>query len=78
MFDFSPATIMRYVLILPIILLALSVHEPSHGYIANKLGDPTAKSLGRLTLNPLKHLDVFGFLCDRIAEPVLLKLLLFL
>ncbi len=63
MFDFSPATIMRYVLILPIILLALSVHEASHGYIANKLGDPTAKSLGRLTLNPLKHLDVFGFLC---------------
>ena len=63
MFDFSPAAIMRYVLILPIILLALSVHEASHGYIASKLGDPTAKSLGRLTLNPLKHLDVFGFLC---------------
>lgn len=63
MFDFSPAAIMRYVLILPIILLALSVHEASHGYIANKLGDPTAKSLGRLTLNPIKHIDIVGFLC---------------
>lgn len=47
---------------LPIILLALCVHEVSHGFVANKLGDPTAKSLGRLSLNPLKHLDPFGFL----------------
>ena len=63
MFDFSAATIMQYVLILPIIFLALSVHEASHGYIADKLGDPTAKSLGRLTLNPMKHIDILGFLC---------------
>ncbi len=55
--------IIQYVLILPVILLALSIHETAHGYIAYKLGDPTARSLGRLTLNPLKHLDVFGFLC---------------
>lgn len=48
---------------LPIILLALSVHETAHGYVAYKLGDPTAHSLGRLTLNPLKHLDPIGFLC---------------
>ena len=48
---------------LPIIFLALCVHETAHGYVANKLGDPTAKSLGRLTLNPLKHLDPIGFIC---------------
>lgn len=47
---------------LPIILLALCVHEVSHGFVANKLGDPTARSMGRLSLNPLKHLDPFGFL----------------
>ncbi len=50
-------------LCLPIVILALSVHETAHGYIAYKLGDPTAKSMGRLTLNPLKHLDPIGFLC---------------
>lgn len=48
---------------LPIILLALCIHEVSHGFVANKLGDPTAKSFGRLTLNPLKHFEPFGFLC---------------
>ncbi len=48
---------------IPIILFSLSVHETAHGYIAYKLGDPTARSLGRLTLNPLKHLDPIGFLC---------------
>lgn len=45
------------------ILIALTVHEVSHGYMAYKLGDPTAKNLGRLTLNPLKHLDPVGTLC---------------
>ncbi len=45
-----------------IILLVMSVvvHEVSHGYAAYLLGDPTAKSQGRLTLNPLKHLDLWG------------------
>ncbi len=59
----NTATILQYVLILPVILLALSIHETAHGYIASKLGDPTARSLGRLTLNPLQHIDIFGFLC---------------
>ncbi len=45
---------------LPGVLFALSIHEFSHGYVAYKLGDPTAKNFGRLTLNPMKHLDVFG------------------
>ena len=48
---------------LPIIILALSVHETAHGYVAKKLGDPTASSLGRLSLNPLKHIDPIGFIC---------------
>lgn len=45
---------------LPIVLLSLSLHESAHGYAAWKLGDPTARNLGRLTLNPLKHLNLFG------------------
>lgn len=43
-------------------LMAITCHEVSHGYIADKLGDNTARHLGRLTLNPLKHLDIFGTL----------------
>ena len=42
------------------VLIAITFHEVSHGFIANKLGDPTAKMLGRLTLNPLAHIDPFG------------------
>lgn len=55
--------LISFLLSLPIFLLALSFHETAHGYVANKLGDPTARSLGRLTLNPIKHLDPIGFLC---------------
>lgn len=43
-------------------LMAITCHEVSHGYIADKLGDNTARSLGRLTLNPIKHLDIVGTL----------------
>lgn len=57
------AYIMGLLLSLPIILLALSLHETAHGYVAYRLGDPTARNLGRLTLNPIKHLDPIGFLC---------------
>ena len=52
-----------YILSLPIVLLALSVHEACHGLAAYKLGDPTARNLGRLTINPAKHIDPLGFLC---------------
>lgn len=44
-------------------LIALTAHEYCHGYAAYRQGDPTAKSMGRLTLNPLKHLDPLGTLC---------------
>jgi len=43
-------------------LLAVTIHEVSHGYVADKLGDPTARLLGRLTFNPIKHLDPVGTL----------------
>jgi Zn-dependent protease len=43
-------------------LLAVMLHEVAHGYVAEKLGDPTARMLGRLTFNPFKHLDPFGLL----------------
>ena len=59
--------IIQLLLSLPIILLALSLHETAHGYVAYKLGDPTARNLGRLTLNPVKHLDPIGFLCMLLA-----------
>ena len=42
------------------ILFAVILHEVSHGFVANKLGDPTAKMMGRLTLNPISHIDPFG------------------
>ncbi len=44
----------------PAFLLAITVHEFSHAYMAYRFGDPTAKNMGRLTLNPLPHLDIFG------------------
>ena len=50
------------VLMVPVILLSLSLHEFAHGYAAYKCGDDTARSLGRLTLNPIKHLDFIGFI----------------
>src|SRR6266568_4208429 len=43
-------------------LMAITCHEVSHGFVADKFGDNTARSMGRLTLNPLKHLDIFGTL----------------
>ena len=49
-------------LLIPVLLFALVFHEFSHAWIANKLGDPTARYAGRLTLNPIKHLDPMGSL----------------
>jgi Zn-dependent protease len=43
-------------------LMAITCHEVSHGWVADKLGDNTARMLGRLTLNPIKHIDIFGTL----------------
>ncbi len=63
------------VLLIPVLLFALVFHEFSHGWVANKLGDPTAKYSGRLTLNPIAHLDMMGslmilFVGFGLAKPV--------
>src|SRR6266576_4721226 len=50
---------MDIILVIFILLYSAIFHEIMHGYIAYRLGDPTAKLLGRLTLNPAKHLDIF-------------------
>ena len=60
---------------IPAVLIALTMHEWAHGFVAYKLGDPTAKFMGRLTINPLKHLDPVGafmlfFLGFGYAKPV--------
>lgn len=49
-------------LMTPILFIALPVHEFAHGWVAYRLGDPTAKTAGRLTFNPFKHLDLIGVL----------------
>jgi len=54
------AVLQKLALIAPGFLLAITVHEFTHGYVAYKLGDPTAKLAGRLTFNPISHLDLFG------------------
>jgi len=56
-------TILQYVMMIPCVLIALTFHEVSHGYMSYKLGDPTARNLGRLTLNPIKHIDPIGCIC---------------
>ncbi|SDY89532.1 site-2 protease family protein [Tindallia californiensis] len=58
MFNLDPARIM---MILPGILIGLTIHEFSHGYTAYLLGDDTARNQGRLTLNPVAHIDPVGF-----------------
>ncbi len=52
----------QYIISFPAILAALTVHEYFHGYIALRMGDPTAKFAGRLTFNPIKHIDIFGLI----------------
>ncbi len=49
-----------FLLILPILLISVIVHEVAHGYTALRLGDPTAKQAGRLTANPIPHIDLIG------------------
>ncbi len=64
MLDLNPVELLIRI---PVILLALTVHEFCHAFFALKMGDPTAYRLGRCTLNPLKHLDPLGTICLLIA-----------
>lgn len=52
----------QLLLLIPIILFSLSVHESAHAFVAHKLGDDTARNYGRITLNPAKHFDPVGFI----------------
>ena len=52
-----------YVISALVVLLTLTIHEYAHAYAAYKMGDPTARNLGRLTLNPIKHIDPVGAIC---------------
>lgn len=53
----------RYLIIIPAVLIAIIVHEVAHGAMAYALGDSTAKNSGRLSLNPINHIDPIGLLC---------------
>jgi Zn-dependent proteases len=55
-------TLLPLMLIAPPVLLAITVHEAAHGWVASRRGDPTALLLGRVTFNPLKHIDPVGTL----------------
>lgn len=52
------------------VLMAITFHEVAHGYVANLLGDPTARLAGRLTINPIKHLDVLGVLAFLVTRMI--------
>lgn len=52
--------ILQAVVIISVVIFSIVLHEVAHGYAANALGDPTARLAGRLTLNPISHLDIFG------------------
>ncbi len=54
--------IIGLLIVAPVLLMGLTFHEYAHGYAAYKLGDPTAKNMGRLSLSPFKHLDLMGTL----------------
>jgi Zn-dependent protease len=61
--------LVKFALLAPPILVAIILHEIAHGVVANRLGDDTAKRAGRLTLNPLPHIDPFG----SVLLPILLS-----
>lgn len=61
--DSIDSLISSLIYVLPAVIIALSFHEFGHAYVANLNGDSTAKMMGRMTLNPLKHIDLFGFVC---------------
>lgn len=75
---FSYNMLMNVVIGIPITLIALTGHEFAHGFVSDKLGDPTPRQQGRLTLNPLAHLDLVGTILMIItgfgwAKPVMIN-----
>src|SRR5262245_4412915 len=59
--------VQRLILQIPALLVAVTMHELSHGFVADRLGDPTARRQGRLTLNPLPHIDPLGAIAFVVA-----------
>lgn len=62
LFSNPQAFLLELIYRVPAILVALSFHEWAHAYAAYRLGDPTARNVGRMTVNPLAHIDVFGLI----------------
>ena len=58
------------------VLLAITLHEAAHGLVADKLGDPTARQLGRISINPFRHIDLQGTVIIPLVMIVVSKLLL--
>ncbi len=69
MFDLAEI-VQKIAILAPPILLAVTMHELAHGWVAYRLGDPTAKQAGRLTLNPISHLDLAGTLVFFITQTI--------
>ena len=55
--------ITQWIVRIPVLLFAITIHEYAHGWVAYRLGDPTAKQMGRLSFNPITHLDPLGAIC---------------
>ncbi len=66
--EISIISIINVAIIIVVVLLSSTVHEYAHALVATKLGDYTAKSVGRLTLNPLKHIDPIGLIAMVVAR----------
>jgi len=62
LFSDPAALLTELAYVLPVMLISLTLHEWGHAYAAFRCGDPTAKNLGRMTLNPIAHIDPIGFL----------------
>ena len=56
----SPDELFKVIVQIVVLLFAVSVHESAHGWVALRCGDTTARDLGRITLNPIRHMDLFG------------------
>src|SRR5512147_663703 len=68
-------TVQKIVVMAPPLIFAIVLHEVAHGWVADRLGDHTARSMGRLTLNPISHIDLFGtvilpILCIVMHSPI--------
>ena len=61
-YSFDTSKILEYIARIIAFLTAIPIHEAAHAYISDKLGDPTAKNLGRISLNPIRHFDLMGAL----------------